>query len=198
MVNLLVEGVLYRLVTIRRTETRGEIMSILLGSVLVLNATYEPIHVCNVKRAITLLYTGVAVCEEFGYGVIRSPSTAMRIPDVIRLKTYVKIPMRHRSFSRKHVFMRDNYSCQYCGATPPLNDLTVDHIHPRSKGGKYTWENVATACKDCNSRKADRDLYETGMVLRKQPKAPSLIHLHLQNVRKIGKSKQSWQKYLFY
>lgn len=170
----------------------------LYGSVLVLNATYEPIHVCHVRRAIALLYSGVAVCEEEGNGIVRSPSTELRVPDVIRLKRYVKIPTRQRSFSRKHVFMRDNYICQYCEATPPLSELTVDHVHPRSKGGKYTWENVVTSCKSCNSKKADRPLYETGMSLIKQPKAPSLMHLHLQSVRKIGASKETWKKYLFY
>lgn len=168
------------------------------ASVLVLNASYEPLHVCNVRRAVTMLIKGVAVCEEEAGEVLHSATVELPLPDVIRLKSYVKIPRRKRSFSRKHVFLRDQHICQYCARLFPVSELTVDHVVPRSRGGVYSWENIVTACKSCNTAKGDRTPEEAYMPLLNEPKSPSVLHMHLQNVRAAGGKRDSWKKYLFY
>ena len=99
---------------------------------------------------------------------VRSPSFEMRLPSVVSLKTYVK-PALYPAFTRFNVFLRDRFSCQYCGCK---DDLTFDHLIPRSRGGQTRWDNVVTACEKCNSCKGGRLLHETGMVLRTKPKAP--------------------------
>jgi 5-methylcytosine-specific restriction endonuclease McrA len=168
----------------------------LLGSVLVLNATYEPIHVCRVRRAVTLLMKGVAVCEEYTGHVLTSPSTSIQCPDVIRLKRFVRIPLRQKSFSRTQVFVRDEYVCQYCGKTFGSAELTLDHVLPRSRNGKSSWENVVTSCKKCNERKADRSPEEAGMFPLRKPRAPAYPHYYF-HVRGSSGHRESWRKYFY-
>jgi 5-methylcytosine-specific restriction endonuclease McrA len=142
--------------------------------VLVLNHTYEPLHFCNVKRAIVMVLQGKAESVEMSDRVIHSPSRILMLPAVIRLLRYIRRSYRKSlAFSKKNVFRRDNYTCQYCGRMGP--DLTIDHIVPRSLGGKTAWENVVVACQACNVRKGNRRLDETDMRLIRKVKPPPFV-----------------------
>lgn len=165
-------------------------------SVLVLNASYEAINICNLKRAIVLIFKGVACAEEETEHEIRSASMIIRAPAVIRLLKYVRIPYKVVRFSRKNVLLRDGYKCQYCGKALAPAFLTLDHVIPVSRGGKTQWDNIVTACKACNARKGGRKPSETGMSLLRKPKAPPVVYyLHL--VRNMQGHHHTWQKYLF-
>ncbi|MFQ5709425.1 MAG: HNH endonuclease [bacterium] len=165
--------------------------------VLVLNASYEPIHVCGVQRAIILIVKGVARSEEVTRDVMRSPSTVLPVPAVIRLVHYVSIPYRKKVYSKKHIYLRDNYTCQYCGKIAPANDLTLDHILPQSRGGKSVWANLVTSCKRCNTRKGNQTPKEAGLNLLKKPK-PLTSLFYLQLVRYKARDNEHWKKYLYY
>lgn len=163
------------------------------SNVLVLNASYEAINICNVKRAIKMIVKGVAHAEEESDKLIRSPSMSMNVPLVVRLIEYVYIPHKSVRFSRKNVFLRDRYSCQYCHKRFPASDLTLDHVIPVSRGGKTTWDNIVTACKKCNRRKGGRTPKEAQMP-NPHPKAPP-VYLHI--IRQLKTYHQSWKKYLY-
>lgn len=144
------------------------------GRVLILNASYEPLHVCSVKRAVSLLMHEVAERIEDSDKVLRSPSQLFPVPSVIRLKKFVKRPFRQRvAFNRKNVFRRDEHSCQYCGIK--ASELTLDHVLPRSRGGSTSWENVVACCHKCNARKRDRLPDEANMHLNRKPFAPQFM-----------------------
>src|SRR6478752_7737770 len=121
--------------------------------VLVLNASYEPINICAARRALVLVLKGVASAEEESPGAIHSARAAVRMPSVIRLLEYRRIPHQTRALSRKNILMRDRYTCQYCLRTPPGVDLTLDQVIPRSRAGETTWENLVACCNPCNNRK---------------------------------------------
>jgi 5-methylcytosine-specific restriction endonuclease McrA len=142
------------------------------GRVLVLNATYEPVNVCTVRRAVVLLLKEKAEVVEHAGWELRSATTSVARPVVIRLVTYVRIPRdtHRRKITRRAVFARDNWTCQYCGAR---SQLTVDHVVPRSKGGNSSWENIVASCAPCNRRKGDALPRQAGMRLRAQPRTPS-------------------------
>jgi 5-methylcytosine-specific restriction endonuclease McrA len=142
------------------------------GRVLVLNATYEPINVCTVRRATVLLLKQKAEVIEHGSRTLRSEHTAMPRPVVIRLVTYVNVPRdaHRRKITRRAVFARDGWACQYCGAR---SNLTVDHVIPRSKGGKSERDNIVASCAPCNRRKGDLLPETANMVPRSTPRAPS-------------------------
>jgi len=166
-------------------------------SVLVLNASYEAINICNVKRAMKMLVKGVACAEKESEMEIRSPSVTFRVPSVIRLLRYVRIPHQTVKFSRRNVLLRDQYTCQYCGKKFPAAMLTLDHIEPSSRGGVTSWENVVTACKKCNVGKGNRTPREARMPpLRKRYKAPHIVHF-LQLTRYSATNHQAWREYLF-
>jgi 5-methylcytosine-specific restriction endonuclease McrA len=140
-------------------------------SVLVLNATYEPLNVTSVWRALSLILAAKAeVVEVLDERVIRSPSTTLPHPTVIRLVTYVRVPrFTARRITRRALFARDGNVCQYCGTG---TRLTIDHVIPRSRGGTSAWDNVVTACAPCNLRKGDRLPHEAGMDLPRKPRPP--------------------------
>ena len=166
------------------------------SSVLVLNASYEAINICNLKRAIVLIFKGVACAEEEDDHEIGSPSMVIKTPTVIRLLKYVRIPYKVVRFSRKNVLLRDRYRCQYCNREFAPALLTLDHVIPASQGGKTQWDNVVAACKACNTKKGNRKPSEVGMALLKKPKAPPVVYyLHL--VRNMQGHHHTWQKYLF-
>ena len=135
-----------------------------------LNQNYQPLNICNARRAISLLGRGKAELLENGRGNIRSISQVFPIPSVIRLIYMVKRPLMRRRLSRRAVFYRDGFSCQYCGKA--TKELTLDHIVPRSRHGPHVWENVVSACIPCNHRKAGLTLPEADMRLLKEPAAP--------------------------
>jgi 5-methylcytosine-specific restriction endonuclease McrA len=141
------------------------------GRVLVLNASYEPLNVCSVRRAVVLILKEKAELLEQGDRKLHSESMTLPNPVVIRLVTYVRVPRdsRSRRITRRAVFARDSWTCQYCGTT---SHLTVDHVIPRSRGGASDWENIVTSCAPCNRRKGNRTPVETGMQPRLKPRAP--------------------------
>jgi len=166
------------------------------ASVLVLNASYEAIHICDVRRALKLVLKGVAQPEEVSDRVIRAATISIPVPYVIRLSTYIRIPHRTVKFSRRNVFLRDRHTCQYCGGVFSPGDLTLDHVIPRSRGGETAWDNVVTACKACNHRKGDRTPREAGMFPLKNPKTPTIAYyLHLTRFSTMYH--ESWRKYLY-
>jgi 5-methylcytosine-specific restriction endonuclease McrA len=166
-------------------------------SVLVLNNTYEAIHICTLKRAIILVIKGVAVIEESLDTGIHSATMVFRTPTVIRLIRYIWIPRKNVHLTRRNVVLRDKNICQYCGHEFKSEDLTIDHIVPRSMGGQTAWENVVACCKSCNNRKANRPLKDSGMRLIKKPEMPKkIIYLHI--VRYLGRDIDNWKKYIFY
>ncbi|MEC7434681.1 MAG: HNH endonuclease, partial [Actinomycetota bacterium] len=133
-------------------------------NVLVLNASFEPLSVVSARRATCLVLADKAEIIESGEELVRSPSFAMNVPLVVRLRYMVKAPRQRRAvLSRRAVFARDDYQCQYCGAHAD----SIDHILPRSRGGHHSWENLVAACKPCNLSKRDRTPEEAGMVLRR-------------------------------
>ena len=162
------------------------------GRVLVLNATYEPINVCTVRRAVVLLLKQKAEVVEQAAWELRSERASMTRPAVIRLVAYVHVPRdtHKRKITRRAVFARDGWSCQYCGSR---TNLTVDHVIPRSKGGPSTWENIVTCCAPCNRRKGDRLPRQANMVPARTPKAPNpaiFIHVAAPTIP------PAWEQYL--
>jgi 5-methylcytosine-specific restriction endonuclease McrA len=140
--------------------------------VLVLNASYEPINVCTVRRATVLLLKSRAELLERGEGVLHSERLQMERPCVIRLHRYVRIPrdVHRRKITRKAVLARDAYTCQYCGREAA--SLTVDHVIPRSRGGQSVWENIVASCAPCNRKKGNRLPREVSMHPAKNPRPP--------------------------
>jgi 5-methylcytosine-specific restriction endonuclease McrA len=156
---------------------------------LVLNRHWQPIHVTTVVRALVLLWNGSArviepetyrvytwddwaALEPPGLRCIRAARLRLRVPEIIGLTHYDRLPSTAVTFSRRNVAKRDHYTCQYCGAQPGGGSITVDHVLPRSQGGTSSWTNCVAACEACNARKADRSPEQAGMRLRKRPARP--------------------------
>ncbi len=146
-------------------------METLTQSIIVFSQNYLPINKVNIKRAITLLVTGKAEPLDLTNvsWEISSPNLIIRVPAYIRLHHGRERVWKIPAVSRKEMLRRDAYQCQYCGNR---KQLTIDHVIPRSKGGKHTWDNVVTACATCNGRKGDRTPEQAGMKLQQLPKAP--------------------------
>jgi len=170
---------------------------VLHAPVLVLNASYEPINVCAARRAIVLVLKGVAMTEEENGHFLHAARLAVRLPSVIRLLEYRRIPHQSRALSRKNILLRDRNTCQYCGEVLPSGELTLDHVVPRSRGGTSTWENLVACCHPCNRRKGNQLAAETGMKLLREPRAFNL-HTSRHIMRLMGRSDDKWRKYLFY
>ena len=163
------------------------------GRVLVLNATFEPINVCTVRRATVLILKERAEIIEHSERALHSESLTLPRPIVIRLTTYVRIPRdaHRRKITRRAVFARDRWTCQYCGGI--RGTLTIDHVVPRSRGGPSSWENIVTCCAPCNRRKGDKALRNAGMKLIREPRAPSphiFVHVASSTIH------PSWEQYL--
>lgn len=159
--------------------------------VLVLNLNYVPINVCNVRRAIVLLGKGKAELIQNSRGQIHSPSCVFEIPSIIRLVYLIKRPFAPRKLSKKEVFLRDQYTCQYCGKKTQA--LTLDHVVPRRQYGTHTWENVVAACSSCNLLKAGRTPEEANMRLIRPPRAPQPNPYRMLQSRIIL---DDWREYL--
>ncbi len=138
--------------------------------VLVLNSNFEPIHVCGFQRAIGLMLSEKATLILNGRGMIKTATTSFPIPSVIRLSRMVHPPRPKVALSRREIFRRDHFTCQYCGKVTPF--LTVDHVIPKHLGGTHRWTNLVAACSVCNHRKGGRSLSETNMKLLRQPIEP--------------------------
>jgi len=140
------------------------------GPVLVLNANFEPLHICDPRRAITLIIGGKARMLANGRGSIRSIRQIFPLPSVIQLSYMIHRPRPHPRLTKKEVFRRDGFTCQYCGRQTPR--LTIDHVIPRHRGGAHTWRNLVTACPTCNRHKGGRSLEEVQMHLLHVPAEP--------------------------
>ena len=152
-------------------------MSVLNKSVLVLNQNYEPLHVCNVRRAVVLVSRGKAeVIDRLdrAKALLRTVGDEFDVPTVIRMVYFIRRPRPVMRLSRREVFIRDRFQCQYCGRKVALKELTLDHVVPRFRGGSHTWENLVSACRGCNHRKAGRTPREARMRLRTKPRRPSV------------------------
>lgn len=170
--------------------------------VLLLNgSTWEPLSVVSVPKAMNLLFAQKAIMVEDSGKVIRSVSERFSVPSVIALKTYINVPRRKAHWSRKGVLIRDDFTCIYCGIQAGekqgrhriyKGDFTIDHILPRSRGGRDTWSNTACACEPCNHRKGDRLPHEAGMKLRWEPKTPRTSYL----VIALGTGPDVWKRYV--
>ncbi len=164
-------------------------MGVLATEVLVLNKSYLPVHVTTVKRAFTLLYEGIAKAvdrqftiydfqnwselkAEYNDDVIGIVHRVIKVPRVIVLVAYDRIPKKHVRFSRLNIFARDKNTCQYCGKRYQKTELNIDHIIPRSLGGLSTWDNVVCSCFECNKKKGGMTPEQAGMKLVKRPKKP--------------------------
>ena len=172
-----------------RSEQRGGTN----GRVLVLNASYEPINVCTVRRATVLILKQRAEIVERSDWNLHAESFTMARPVVIRLSTYVHIPRdaHSRKITRRAVFARDRWTCQYCGVE--RSSLTVDHVIPRSRGGGSSWDNIVACCAPCNRRKGDRLPRHAGMHPRTRPRVPSpTIFVHVAT----PKIPAAWERYL--
>ena len=171
--------------------------SVMQEPVLVLNATFEPINVTAVRRAMVLLLKGVAQAEELHANEVHSSARAHKVPSVIRLLAYRHIPQQSRALSRKNILLRDRNTCQFCGDVFPSSELTLDHVVPRSRGGRSSWENLVACCYQCNNTKGDRTPEEAGLKLARRPR-PFTLHTSRQLMRLIGHRDERWRKYLFY
>ncbi len=166
--------------------------------VLVLNASYEPINICGARRALVLVLKGIARTEEEHGLNLRAQRSFIAMPSVIRLLEYRRIPHQTRALSRKNILLRDRNTCQYCGDIFQSNELTLDHVIPRSRGGNSSWDNLVACCHPCNRRKGNRLLDEIDdMILLREPKSFSL-HTSRQIMRMLGHGDDRWRKYLFY
>ncbi|MGH2534071.1 MAG: HNH endonuclease [Thermomicrobiales bacterium] len=164
------------------------------NSVLVLNQNYEPLNVCNVRRAIVLIIDGKAEVLEVHASCVSSPSRTFPSPSVIRLVYLIRRPRPRVKLTRREIFIRDHYTCQYCGRQG--SDLTIDHIVPRSRGGEHAWDNLVSACKPCNHRKGGKSLGEARMSLRKAPAEPSAGIYYTIQRRLNADVNDAWQKFL--
>jgi 5-methylcytosine-specific restriction endonuclease McrA len=167
------------------------------SAVLVLNQNYEPLNVCNTRRALVLVNGGKAEVLEHGVGELRSATASFRRPSVIRLICLIKRPRPRVRLTRREVFIRDHYTCQYCGQK--TKDLTLDHLVPRHRGGRHTWDNLVSACRACNHRKGGKTPEEARMALRRvptEPKATSyyLFGQYLETYAEWGKFIPEWER----
>jgi 5-methylcytosine-specific restriction endonuclease McrA len=168
--------------------------------VLVLNSDYEPLNICNLHRAIKLIYKEKAdilhYCGEeqndFEF-VYNGGGDDFAIPTVIRLRFQIKRPRPVARVSRRGIYLRDNYKCQYCDSS---SELTLDHVIPKRLGGSETWENLVTCCRKCNGKKSDKPLDKCGLTLKKQPKAPKYNSSLSFSKYLFGSSQDVWKYYL--
>jgi len=185
-------------------------MSALQNPVLVLNKAWQPVHVATVARALILLWKEAArIVDPADYQTftwndwsrlrprdgdpfMSGVNFRMRVPEVITLTGYDRLPTRAVTFSRRNIFRRDHFQCQYCGVNPGSEDLTIDHVNPRAQGGVSSWENCVLACTDCNKRKADRTPKQASMKLRKEPIAPTWRPAYADHRIRLD----SWSKFI--
>jgi 5-methylcytosine-specific restriction endonuclease McrA len=185
-------------------------MKVLHRPTLVLNRNWQPVNVTTVARALVLVWNEsarVVDTESFqlydwsdwvrlkpseGELFIQAVTMRLRVPEVVTLNGYDRLPTASVSFSRRNIFKRDHYACQYCGMQPGTDELTIDHVVPRSRGGASTWENCVLACVSCNKRKADRTPDEAQMRLKHVPVRPDWKPLYAAHDARIA----SWTKFL--
>jgi len=164
-----------------------------MADVLLLNANYEPLNVCHVRRAVTLVLLGKADVLENSGRELRTSGGHLDAPSVVKMRYQVRRPIPQLRLSRHSILARDNYSCQYCGTK---KELTIDHVVPRWCGGPHTWDNLVACCRKCNLKKGDKTPQQANMKLRSKPKRPHYVpYLSLPKYLKAIQ-KEEWQFYL--
>ena len=159
--------------------------------VLVLNQDYSALTVCSVEKAFVLVFLDKAeMVSQSQTAYLRTISSTYPMPSIIRLHRYVQLPYRGVILTRQNIFKRDGHRCQYCGTH---EDLTLDHVMPKSRGGKSSWDNLVAACKRCNARKGDYTPEEAEMLLRQKPYRPTFI-MFLRDLS--GQIEEDWHPYL--
>lgn len=179
---------------VTRPQKTSRTMTLMRKPVLVLNASYEAIRIVAARRALTLICKGAAVVE---VPTNTEVYPGITLPSVIRLRTYRHIPIRMQIVTRKNIYQRDGNRCQYCGKHFRSEELTLDHIIPRSKGGASSWDNLVAACKLDNHRKADQTPEEADMKLIRRP-LPITVHTSRHLLRTIASDVVEWRKYLYH
>lgn len=185
------------------------------NGVLVLNRNWLAIHVCSIERAMSLLCQDLAqvVSEDYrtydfiswrhlsdsmdeysSKDFLHTPNFKLKIPEVILLTDFHKVPPRAVKFNRRNIYLRDEFQCQYCGVKPPKEELTIDHIIPRSRGGKSEWDNVVLACQKCNSKKGSKSLESANMKLKKTVRKPHWLSIVRQSLSRHNRP--TWQKFV--
>mgnify|MGYP000103036722 CR=1 FL=1 len=181
------------------------------SNVLVLNRSFFPVHITSVRRAFCLLYRGIAKAVDEQYKTFDFESWSqlaveqeheaiglvdrmIRIPRVILLVTYDRMPRGHIRFTRLNIYIRDKGICQYCGKKFPKSELSLDHVIPRSHGGKSTWDNIVCCCADCNRKKGGRTPQEAGMKLLKKPKKPNWTPFYKVSLKDL--TRREWLPFL--
>jgi 5-methylcytosine-specific restriction endonuclease McrA len=186
------------------------VVAILARQTLVLNRNWQPVGVASVARTLTLVAAERARIvdpidfQQYAWSdwaklipkedelFVQSVAFRIRVPEVITLTEYDRVPTNVVTFSRRNLYKRDHYACQYCGVRPETEELTIDHVLPRSRGGTSTWQNCVLACMECNKKKANRTPAEAHMPLRKTPIRPTWRPLYARHDMRI----ESWSKFL--
>ena len=163
--------------------------------VLLLNSDYEPLNVCNIRRAFRLVFGEKAEVIQYDHHEVRTATEIFRAPSVIRLQHLIKRPRPRVKLTRREIFARDRHTCQYCGRQ--THDLTLDHIVPRHRGGGHSWENLVTACKVCNHRKGSKTPEEARLRLQRQPFEPRSDVYSLYTPYLADDRNEAWRTYLF-
>jgi len=162
---------------------------------LLLNSSFEPLASVTWQRAVTLVWVDkVDVVADYD-AVVRSPSLSLPVPAVVRLRRYLRVPRRGVPFTRKNLLIRDDHQCQYCLEVLRPGELTLDHVIPRSRGGRRSWENLVAACVRCNRRKANRTPREANMVLERRPRRPPALAPGASLMR-AAEAPEQWRPYL--
>lgn len=164
------------------------------SQVLVLNQNYEPLNITNARRAINLIILGKAQVVESNGQLVRSERLSLAMPEVVRMAYYVRRPLPELKISRRGIFARDNYTCQYCGRSDGA--LTLDHVIPKHSGGETAWSNVVCCCRRCNGRKGNRLPEEVGMHLLRHPRQPRLVPYISFPKLMLACRHQPWRPYL--
>ena len=164
--------------------------------VLVLNSNYEPLNVCNARRAVSLMILGKADIIVLREEPIISAGGELDSPAVLRMKYQVKRPLPQLRLSRHAVLARDNYTCQYCGTR--TKDMTIDHVVPRWVGGPHTWDNLVACCRRCNLKKADKTPQQANMALKRKPRRPSFIPYLSLPIYLKAQGRDEWRDFLPY
>lgn len=185
------------------------------NGVLVLNRNWLAIHVCSVQRAMSLLVQDLASVVTDDYQTydfsswrdlsiamenikedefLHTPNFKVRVPEIILLKSFHKVPPRAVKFNRRNIYLRDDFQCQYCGIKPAKEELTIDHIVPRARGGKSEWENVVLACQKCNSRKGSKLLEHSNLCLKKPARKPHWLTIVRHSLSRHNRP--TWQKFV--
>ncbi len=193
-----------------KEQVKSMVANVLQRPTLVLNRNWQPVNVATVARALVLLWNESArvvdpadyqtfdwndwskLRPENGDAFVQAIRFRICVPEVITLTEYDRLPTAAVTFSRRNIFKRDKYVCQYCGEQPGTEELTIDHVVPRAQGGESRWDNCVLSCIDCNHRKADRTPKQAGMKLRKEPVRPQWKPLYATHDMRI----ESWSKFI--